>query len=225
MRKYNCLLFDLDDTLLDYFGDEAKCLLSVLENNRLPHTDEVLTLYREIQLFPSINMGETITAKTIITQKLAQLLKMLEVKEGIDKITDEYFQMMSKSHKVKSGAIKTLKYLKEKGYKIYITTNGYPDFQYKRIKASRMFNLFDGFFISEEIGLYKPARSFYDYVLSRIHIRDRSKVLIIGDAPSADIFGGNNSKIDTCWLNDKGMKCKYPFNYEIKKITDLINIL
>lgn len=225
MRKYSCLLFDLDDTLLDFHGDEAKSLLKVLENYGLPHTDDVLTLYREIQLFPAINLGEKITAKTIITQKFAQLLKMLEVKENIDIITDEYFQMMAKCHKVKSGAIKTLKYLKEKGYMLYITTNGYPDFQYKRIRASRMFNFFDGFFISEEIGLYKPARSFYDYVLSRIHISDRSKVLIIGDAPSADIFGGNNSQIDTCWLNDKGMKCKYPHKFEIKKITDLINIL
>ena len=226
MRKYNTLFIDLDDTLLDYSADEINCLLTVFEKNGLPHSDDVVQLYNEIEVWQAFEMGQEITAKTIVSNKIKQLLKMLEVsKENIFSITDEFYDMMAKCHKVKHGAIKVLTELKNRGYNLFITTNGFPDFQYKRIKASKISKYFDGIFISEEINVSKPSRSFFEYVIKHVPESDRSRILVIGDAPKADVFGGINSGLDTCWLNEKGKTCKYNPNFTINKITELLDIL
>ena len=115
--------------------------------------------------------------------------------------------------------------MKKEGYRIYLTTNGYSEFQRKRIKDAKIQNLFDGIFISEEIDLRKPSRSFFDYVMNRVPESNRSNVLIVGDAPTADILGGINCGINTCWINPDNNKCKYKYTYQIKKIGDLRDIL
>jgi len=225
VNKYNSLFIDLDDTLLDYSSDEKSSVIEILKKYDLPHDDDVIKLYSEIEVWHAFELGEDITAKTIITNKFLQLLKMLEVKDNIKELADEFYSLMLKSHKLKNGALKVLRSLKDKGYHIYITTNGFPDFQYKRINGSRISKYLDGIFISEEIDLRKPSRGFFEYVIKHIPESNRSRILVIGDAPTADIFGGINSKLDTCWLNNGDKHCKYKPTYTISNISQLLDIL
>lgn len=225
-KRYNCILFDLDDTLLSYSKEEENCILKVLENHGLPHSEDVITLYNEINDWHTFELGREITCFDVIVNHFAKLLKMLEVKgELFDSCLNEFYDGMKKSSKLNKGAIKTLKYLKEKGYKLYIAANGFPEFQYPRIKKARIFNLFDGFFISEEIGHKKPSPAFFNFVFSRIPESNRSKVLMVGDAPTADILGGINAKFDTVWLSRGRKRCSYKSTYTVKNIEELINIL
>jgi 2-haloacid dehalogenase len=223
-KRYNSLFIDLDDTLLDFTGDEKIAVLSTLDKYGLPSDEDAYTLYTEIENWQVFNLGEEIDAKAFITNRFKILLKILEA-ENIDAIAEDYYITMSKSHKLKKNTLKVLRYLKEQGYKLYITTNGYAEFQYKRIKASRISKFFDGIFVSEEINLHKPSKIYFDYVLNHIPESNRSRVLIIGDAPTADILGGINAKIDTCFLNDKDKLCKYKFTYKIRNICELMEIL
>lgn len=225
MRKYSTLLFDLDDTLLDYSSDEKKAILTVFKNNNINYGEDVLTVYSNFDMWHTFKLGDIITAKTVVTYNFLQLIKYLQINADRNKLIDEFYKIMEKSHSVKTGAIKTLTALKQKGYRIYLTSNGFPEFQYKRIKSARLSKFFSGIFISEEIGRQKPSRAFFDFVINRIPESDRSKILVIGDAPTADIFGGINSKLDTCWLDDKNKFCKYKPTLIIKKINDLIDIL
>ncbi|MBR6509719.1 MAG: HAD-IA family hydrolase [Clostridia bacterium] len=225
-RRYNCILFDLDDTLLSYSREEKNCILKVLENHELPHSDDVITLFDEINDWHTFELGREITCYDVIVNHFARLLKMLEVKgEQLDSCLNEFYEGMRKSSKLNKGALKTLKYLKDNGYRIYITSNGYPDFQYPRIKKARISKFFDGFFISEEIGHKKPSPAFFNYVFTRIPESNRSKVLVVGDAPTADILGGINAKFDTVWVSNGKSRCKYKSTYTIKNIDELINIL
>ena len=223
-NRYNSLFFDLDDTLLDFKFDEKNAVLTTLEKHNLPCAEDVYTAYTEIENWQIFDLGQEINDKTMVTSRFKVLLKMLEAKD-IELIAEDYYAIISNMHKLKSGALKVLKYLKEKGYKLYLTTNGYADFQHKRIKASRISGYFDGVFISEEIGSSKPSKSFFDYVMNRIPESNRSKVLIIGDAPTADVLGGINAKIDTCFLCENDRQCKYKFTYKISKISQLTELL
>ena len=224
-KRYNSIFFDLDDTLLDYSNDELNAVYSVLNDHNLPCNPDILEFYKEFNDWQSFELGEEITAKTVICYHFKYLLKKLEITENTDTLIDEFFSIMQKSSKLNKGALKTLRYLKEKDYKIYITTNGFPEFQYNRIKKAKISKYLDYIFISEEIDLKKPSRAFFDYVLNFIGERDRSRVLIVGDAPTADIFGGINSKIDTCWFNAKDKSCRYKPNYTIKNLEELISML
>lgn len=225
-RKYNSLLFDLDDTLLEYSSQELNFALNILKNHALPCTPDVAEVFLEINDWHTFELGRIITVFDVVTNRFSILLKILEVEENIAyHLKKEFFEMMSASHKLKKGALKTLRYLKEQNYKLYITTNGYPEFQYRRIKSSRIQNFFDGIFISEEIGYQKPSPMFFNYVAGHIPESSRSRMLIIGDAPTADILGGINARIDTCFINNDGKVCRYKYTYKIERIDQLINLL
>lgn len=226
MQKYNALFIDLDDTLLEYHSEEINNVLKVLENHSLPHSEDVASVYSEIEAWHTYVLGKEITVFDVITNRFCVLLKMLEIKEPqFSALRLEFFELMQKSHKLKSGVLKTLKNLKVKGYKLYITANGYTDFQLVRIKAAKIMNYFDGIFISEQIGCRKPSPAYFNFVMNHIPESNRSKVLIIGDAPSADILGGINAKIDTCFIPSGIAKSKYRYTYKLEKFEDLANLL
>ena len=77
------------------------------------------------------------------------------------------------------------------------------------------------------MGVAKPAKEYFDKVMSLVGADDRTKILIIGDSLSSDILGGNNAGIDTCWFNPAGKRKPkgYKIKYEIKKLTELYEIL
>ena len=108
---------------------------------------------------------------------------------------------------------------------VYLTTNGYPEFQYPRIKAARLTKYFEDIFISEEINVRKPSQSFYKYVLNRLPVSKKSDVLIIGDTQTSDILGGINSGIDTCWYNPKGLTSDLNLTYVVSDLNQLLEIL
>lgn len=224
-KTYKVLFFDLDDTLLDYTGDEKRCITKVFESHGMTVADDVFELYYSIDDWQLFTMGN-ITAKTVITDHFRRMLKILEVKsEEISVMSDEFYEAMYNSCSLKNDALKVLKYLKEKNYKLYITSNGYSDFQRARIEKSGVGKYFDGVYISEEIDLRKPGKAFFNYVFNRVPESKLKNVLIIGDAPTSDVLGGINAGIDTCWLDDKNAKCKYKFTYKIGKLNELMNIL
>ena len=196
---------------------------TVLENHGLFTGEDIIETYYTIENWQTFKMGD-ISAKTVITSRFCTLLKLLQV-ENIEEIANEYFDLMQKSHKVISGATALLKRLTDKGYLIYLSTNGYPEFQYPRIKAARLTKYFKDIFISEEIDLRKPSQSFYKYILNRVPVSKKSDVLIIGDAQTSDILGGINSGIDTCWYNPKGKVGRHKSTYEIKRFEELEKIL
>lgn len=222
-KKYNILLFDLDDTLLDFTGDEIKAIRTVLSNHGLPNGDDVLDTYYGIEHWQTFEMGN-ISSNSVITNRFRVLLKMLEAKNS-DEIANEYYELMLSSHKLIPGALKLLKALKSSGCKLYIATNGYPEFQYKRIKDAKISKFFDGIFISEEIDLRKPTPAFYKYLFNRIPESRLSKYLMIGDAQTSDILGGINAGIDTCWFNPKGKFGRYCPTYQIKNFEELEKII
>ena len=221
--RYKILLFDLDDTLLDFTGDEKKALTKVLGDHGLPNGRDVIETYYTIENWQTFEMGN-ISSQSVVTTRFRSLLKLLSA-ENADQIAKEYYDLMLKSHKLLSGALAMLRRLKADGYKLYITTNGYPEFQRKRIKDARIEKYFDGIFISEEIDLRKPTPGFYKYVLNRVPTSKRSDILIIGDAQTSDVLGGINAGIDTCWYNPSGKAGRHKPVYEIKYFEELEKIL
>jgi hypothetical protein len=59
----------------------------------------------------------------------------------------------------------------------------------------------DGVYISEKVGAAKPSPKLLDYAIRDLGLTNRSRVLMVGDDLLADIKGGINAGIDTCWVN------------------------
>jgi len=112
-------------------------------------------------------------------------------------------------------------------FNMTLVTNGIKEIQRARLAKTDLEKHFQHIVISDEIGVAKPHRAFFDHVFEKIDFPKKEKVLIIGDSLSSDIRGGNNYGIDTCWINLKG-KVAHEHNtptYTIEKLEELKGIL
>ena len=66
----------------------------------------------------------------------------------------------------------------------------------------------DGIYISEKIGAAKPSAKLFEHALRDLGITNRSRVLMVGDDLLADIKGGINAGVDTCWYNPRNVENK-----------------
>ena len=87
--------------------------------------------------------------------------------------------------------------------RMYGVTNGTAAVQKKRMAISGLSRYFSGLFISEEVGVPKPQKAYFDYCFSHIPEFCREKTLIVGDSLTSDILGGRNAGIYTVWFNPK----------------------
>ena len=97
----------------------------------------------------------------------------------------------------------------------------------QKLKLSGLMEIMDGVFISEEVGVPKPEKGFFDYCLERIEEKDRSKILIVGDSLTSDIRGGSQAGIITCWYRPDGEVNSSPYipDYEISDLHMIYDIL
>lgn len=224
--KYTTLFLDLDNTLLDFSKAEAVSIRRVLSEHGLPFNDEAIEVYSRINRtwWERFENGE-IAKEMIYEGRFFSFCEYYGVTADTKTMSVKYTTYLGESNYTIEGVFPVLDYLKSKGYYFCATTNGLCTTQYSRIKGSGLESYFDGVFVSEDAGSQKPETEYFDYVISRIPEKDKSKMLIVGDSQSSDILGGINSGIDTCWYNPDNNKRKYKPTYEIHTLEELKNIL
>ena len=224
--NYTSLFLDLDDTLLDFLKAEYYAVKDALKCHSLPFDDKTVKLYSQINIsfWECFERGE-IEKSEIFEGRFCELMQRLGLECNIKSLSDTYCNKLADQSFKIDGAEDLLKYLKSKGYKVYVTTNGSAAIQHKRIKNSGLGVYFDKVFLSEEINFQKPAKEYFDYCINHIEEKDKSKILIIGDSQSSDILGGINSGIDTCWYNPKNKTPKYKSRFEINDLSEIKSIL
>ena len=100
------------------------------------------------------------------------------------------------------GALNALEELGEVAT-LATVSNGATAVQQPRIQDSGIGRYMDGVYISEKVGCAKPSARLFEHVLKDLGITNRSRVLMVGDDLLADIKGGQNVGLDTCWVNFK----------------------
>ena len=204
MAFYNCLLFDVDGTLLDFDAAERMALRQTLEKFQLPINEETIGCYHTIntELWQALEKGR-IKKDKLVVQRFAMLLKELG-QEGDPAAMNQYYLTCLSQHAIPyEGAVQLVKDLSEVAT-IAIVSNGVERVQQGRLQRSGLDQLVDAVFVSEKLGVTKPNRKFFDTALNVLGINNRKKVLVIGDSLKADIQGGINAGLATCWCNFNG---------------------
>ena len=223
------ILWDLDGTLLNFSASESNAIKAAFEHFNLGTcTDEMVARYSAINLkhWKMLERGE-------ITKDQVKVLRFVEFfeKEGITSVSPEDFW-----HFYEEALPDTVEFIGD-SYSIvkalsadcrqYIVTNGTKSVQTVRLEKSGFDKLFDGVFISDEVGFEKPDIRFFEVALSAASDCANDEIMIVGDSLSSDIKGGANAGIVTCWYNPAGNEpdASERIDYEIKTLDEVLSIV
>lgn len=197
-----CVLLDMDDTLLDFKKAEARALSKSLTELGIGHDETVLRRYSQINLehWERLENGE-ITREQVLLGRFQQLLSELR-EDNADpvELRDRYEYNLSQGHDFVEGAEEVLKILFDR-YRLFLVSNGTAIVQKGRLASAGITPFFERIFISEEIGVNKPEREYFERCFRQIPDFDRNRCVIVGDSLTSDIRGGINAGIHTCWFN------------------------
>lgn len=223
------ILWDVDGTLLDFHAAEKAAIRSLFQRFALGEcTDEMLQRYAKINrsYWERLERGELSRAEVLI----GRFREFFE-KEGLDVSVADAF---NQAYQLSLGdtivycddSLSIIKSLVGK-VKQYIVSNGTVVAQEKKLRLSGIGEKMDGIFLSEQLGVEKPNKAFFDHVFEEIGEYEKDQVLIVGDSLTSDIRGGNNAGIKTCWYNPG--HAENPENvtvdYEIENLQEVFTIL
>ena len=230
MKKYTTILFDADDTLLDFGKDETCALIKTIKNHGVPASDENIKIYKEINvgLWKALERGE-IDKPTLKRVRFARFFEAiaLETNEDTFAINEEYLGNLGDGGNLLNGAKELILSLKKQGYDLYIVTNGIEKTQKRRLTKAGILSCFTEIFVSEAVGYQKPRKEYFDYVLSNIREKDIGRVLLVGDSLTSDIKGAEYAGITCAWLrhNPTADFSGYNPDFIIDDITELKKLL
>ena len=197
------ILWDVDATLLDFHAAEKAAILKLFRQFHLGEcTEEMLQRYANINrgYWERLERGE-LTRDQVLVGRFQEFFEKEELDVSAAPAFNEAYQSsLGDTIVYRDDSYHIIKSLRGK-VKQYVVSNGTIVAQEKKLRLSGLGALMNGIFLSEELGVEKPNKAFFDKVFKEIGDMDRDTVLIVGDSLTSDIRGGNNAGIRTCLYN------------------------
>ena len=209
MKRFSDIFIDFDDTLYDTHGNCVIALRELFDALRLNRWfADADVFYDEywkanIDLWTSYSKGE-ITRDHLIVERFRRPLsfgKDLEPTESFClEASDLFLDFCSSKPGLVEGARELMHYLRERGYRLHMCSNGFHEVQYKKLQSCGLADYFDTVVLSEDAGANKPSMQFFEYAL-RLTGASRDTTLMIGDNFATDIVGAKNAGLATAFFN------------------------
>ncbi len=205
--RYTTLLFDADGTLLDFSRSEDEAVRQTMLLAGIEPDDAKVATYSKINdgLWKMLERKE-IEKSVLLYRRFELFCEHYGYSADARKMATDYMELLSQKGYLLDGARELLLSLHGK-VKMYIITNGVDFIQRRRYAGSGISELFDGIFISGELGFEKPDPKYFECVEQSIGKLSRENTIVIGDSLTSDIRGANNYGLDSCWYNPKAKPC------------------
>lgn len=226
-QNYTTVIFDIDDTLMDFALSEHAALHNTFMDFDIPNGFiNMHKSYRAISkvLWNDLEQGN-IALRELGVERFRRLFLEHQTDEDPVAFSNTYLSHLGKEAHLMAGALEVLEQLSH--CRLVIMTNGFGEVQKSRLLYSELASHFEHIVISEEAGYQKPDSGIFDYAFSKIGVEAKVKTIIVGDSLTSDIQGGINYGIDTVWFNPKGKKNESDIRptYEIKDLLEVIDIV
>lgn len=227
MQDYRILLFDVDDTLLDFQQAEQACLTSSFAEQALELTEATRAIYHQQNQFAWKQIEQGIKTKAYwLIWRFTETLKQAKLTGNAVQLDQTFRQTLATQHQRLGDSLAVVQRLVKEGYHLQIVTNGVGITQRRRLKEAELLPYFDQLFISEELGVQKPNPHFFTNVLQANPTYRPSQFLVIGDSLSSDIIGGKRSGLDTVYLTQTpSPSTDFQGTYQIQMLTELPQLL
>jgi putative hydrolase of the HAD superfamily len=193
------VFFDMDDTLYDTSGFAAiarRAAVKSMVHNGLKCTEEEgYGKLMEIVKEKGSNYDKHFNR---LVEKVNGNSDPLIVVNGIITYHNTKFAML----KLEPETFSILLYLKSKGYKVGLITNGKELKQWEKLVRLGMYPFFDDVVTSESVGIEKPDSEIFEIAMERLGVTAGTS-LMVGNNFDADILGACNAGMQSMLINSK----------------------
>lgn len=240
--RYKDLFIDFDDTLYDTHGNSVIALSELYDEKKLDRFFSDSNVFYDaywaanIDLWTRYSKGE-ITRDYLIVERFRRPLcesdalraKCLESADDFRnyclEMSDHFLDLCSSKPGLVLGARELMDYLKGRGYRMHMCSNGFHEVQYKKLHACGLTDYFDHVILSEDAGFNKPAPEFFDYAI-KMSGTEKATTLMIGDNFNTDILGAKRYGLATAFFNRfPEYPAPEPIDYEVTSLKQLMTIL
>lgn len=205
--RYQQIIFDVDDTLIDFAATEDFAFTSLFKAHHWPFSADLERQYHAYNqgLWRDLEQGKLSYAE--LSRKVFHVFLKKHLGLDVDglAIINEYRSYFGQAHQLLPGVEDSLKFARKQGYRLTVFSNGEKFMQRHRLQQAGILQYFDLVVTSEEAHYQKPDPHAFDYFFSRAQISpDRS--ILFGDGLQSDILGAQQYGLDSIWYNHRHRK-------------------
>lgn len=234
---YKAIIFDLDNTLLNYSQSELQCMRQTVQAYRLfgdgqdeDEWEKFWSSYVQINYAHWMSFvnkeGRHRSIEDVLLHSFRDTLKeTLQQDERHSLLAQTYWDYFCNTCIYEEGAREVL-HTVSTNYQLAIISNGVGAAQRKRLAAGEIAHLFDSIIVSDEVGVRKPNKEIFEFALQELKLNS-GEVLFIGDSLHDDYEGAQNSGVDFCYYNRNRQALPQQFKprYTINSLTDLLQVI
>lgn len=234
--SYKYIIFDVDDTLLDYGSAFHTAQRAIADYLEVEYSKEYIALSEKLgwKAWQDAGLNDTDSVDVqknyhsyyfqYLRQHYRDLIEEYHANVNVEELVERYIKSVSSSKVfMEENTLQVYRELAKK-YKLVLATNGIDRIQRERIEAFLPYTCKN--YISENMNTIKPAKAFFQYIINDLECEPK-ECLMVGDSVSNDMVGALDAGMDVCYYNirNKSIPEGISVNYEIKSIEEILNIL
>ncbi len=186
--RYQQLIFDVDNTLLNFSAGETVALTPLFEKHGIAPTPSLVAAYQRYNtsLWRQIEAGaltkDELFAKWFVTFFKEQLGQTVG-----PEVDQEYLGYLGTQHELMPGAMAMLKQ---------------AQVQKSRLSESGLVPLFSSVLVSETVGVEKPDPVIFERFFATSEVAPEQSIMI-GDGLPSDIVGAHKAHLASVWYNPR----------------------
>lgn len=208
---YDIILFDLDDTLLDFTMSEKQSLVHIhRQYYSTVQYDEFLRAYTDINAKLWARVGalhSSLSSGEVKFLRFQQLNDIFNIPTSSETIALSYEDLLAENADWYPGVKSVIEFLYGKKIVLGIITNGPATLQAKKFKKHQLERWFDCYIVSDSVGYAKPQKEIFQYAINALVNKTTiknpilSQILMVGDSLSSDGKGAKAYGMDFCYVN------------------------
>ena len=205
--SYKAIIFDLDNTLLNFELCERQAILEALKSCAVSLDLNGVSETIFLQVFETYNskywrQRDIFSPSELIEMSYRSTLAQLDIQtDQISNLSQSFWHIFNHFAVIELDVNEVLTVL-ARNYRLAVITNGFVSAQLPRMQAAGIEHFFEAIVVSEAIGFAKPSPEIFYHALSKLNLTS-AEVLYVGDSLRHDYTGATQVKMDFCYYNRK----------------------